>query len=37
MFGCAPSPAVITAMARKIAGFISPAIDAIARALARPI
>ena len=34
MFGCAPSPAVITAMARKIAGFISPAIDAIARALA---
>jgi transposase len=33
MFGCAPSPAVIAAMARKIAAFISPAIDAIIKAL----
>ena len=34
MFGCAPSPAVIAAMARKIAGLVSPAIDAIIKALA---
>jgi transposase len=33
MFGCAPSPAVLAAMARKIAAFISPAIDAIIKAL----
>jgi transposase len=33
MFGCAPSAAVIAAAARKIAGFISPALDAITRAL----
>jgi len=33
MFGCAPSPGAIAAMARKIAGFISPAIDAIVKAL----
>jgi transposase len=34
LFGCAPSPAVIAAMARKIAGLVSPAIEVIARALA---
>ena len=33
MFGCAPSPAVIAVAARKIAAFISPAIDAIIKAL----
>jgi transposase/uncharacterized coiled-coil protein SlyX len=33
MFGCAPSPAVIAAMARKIAGRIAPALDAIIKAL----
>jgi transposase len=33
MFGCAPSPAVIAAMAGKIAGIIAPAIDAIVKAL----
>jgi transposase len=33
MFGCAPSPAVIAAMARKVAAFICPAIDAIIKAL----
>jgi transposase len=33
MFGCAPSPAVIAAMARKIAGCIAPALDAISKAL----
>jgi transposase len=33
MFGCAPSPAVIAAAARKIAAFISPALDAITKAL----
>src|SRR5208282_3986275 len=33
MFGCAPSPAVIAAMARKIAGCIAPALDAIIKAL----
>jgi transposase len=33
MFGCAPSPAVIAAMARKIAALIFPAIDAIIEAL----
>jgi len=33
MFGCAPSPAVISTAARKIAAFISPAIDAIVTAL----
>jgi transposase len=33
MFGCAPSAAVIAAAARKIAAFISPALDAITTAL----
>ena len=33
MFGCVPSPSVIAAMARKIAAFVSPAIDAIITAL----
>ena len=33
MFGCAPSPAAVAAMARKIAGFIAPAIDVIVKAL----
>jgi transposase len=33
MFGCSPSPGAITAMARKIAGFISPVLDAIVKAL----
>ena len=33
MFGCAPSPGVIAAMARKIAGIIAPAIDVIVKAL----
>jgi hypothetical protein len=32
-FGCTPSPAVIAVAARKIAAFISPAIDAIIKAL----
>jgi transposase len=34
MVGVAPSPAVIAAMARKIAGLVSPAIGVIVRALA---
>jgi hypothetical protein len=34
MFGCAPSPAVIAVAARRIAAFVSPAIDAIIKALA---
>jgi transposase len=34
MFGCAPSPGVIAQMARKIAAFISPALDVIVKALA---
>ena len=34
MFGCAPSPGALAAMARKIAGLIAPALDAIVRALA---
>jgi transposase len=33
MFGCSPSPSVIAAMARKIAGCIAPALDAIIKAL----
>ena len=33
MFGCAPSPGAIAAMAAKIAGIIAPAIDAIVKAL----
>jgi transposase len=33
MFGCAPAPAALAAMAKKTAGIISPAIDAIVRAL----
>ncbi len=33
MFGCAPSPAVIAAMAKKAAGFIAPALDSIIKAL----
>ncbi len=33
MSGCAPSPAVIAGMAKKIAGLVAPALDAIIRAL----
>jgi transposase len=33
MFGCAPSPAALAAMARKIAAFITPALDVIIKAL----
>ncbi|MGH3201488.1 MAG: IS66 family transposase [Streptosporangiaceae bacterium] len=33
MFGCAPSPAVIASMAKKIAGCIAPALDQIIKAL----
>ena len=33
MFGCAPSAGALAAMTRKIAGIISPALDAITRAL----
>jgi transposase len=33
MFGCAPSPGTLTAMARKIAAFIAPAADVIVREL----
>jgi transposase len=33
MFGCAPSAAAIASMAKKTAGFIGPAIDAIIKAL----
>ncbi|MGE5288143.1 MAG: IS66 family transposase, partial [Micromonosporaceae bacterium] len=33
MFGCAPSPGVIAAAARKIAGFIAPTLDVIVKAL----
>ena len=33
MFGCAPSPAVIAAAAKKIAAFIQPAVSAIVTAL----
>ena len=33
MFGCAPSPAVIASMAKKIAGCIAPALDTIVKAL----
>jgi transposase len=33
IFGCAPSPGVIATMARKIAGCIAPALDAIIKAL----
>ena len=33
MFGCAPSPATLAAMTRKIAGLIGPALEAIVRAL----
>ena len=33
MFGCAPSPGAIAAMAAKVAGIITPAVDAIAGAL----
>ena len=33
MFGCAPSPAVIAAAARKIAALVTPAVDAIIKAL----
>ncbi len=33
MFGCAPAPAGVSAMARKIAGFTSPALKAIIEAL----
>ena len=33
MFGCEPSPGAIAAMARKIAAFVSPAAEAIVKAL----
>ena len=33
MFGCAPSPGAVASMAKKIAGFVSPAIDAVVKAL----
>jgi transposase len=33
MFGCCPSPAVIAAMAKKIAGCIAPALDKIVKVL----
>jgi transposase len=33
MFGCVPSPAVIAAAARKIGALVSPAVDAIIKAL----
>lgn len=33
MFGCTPSAAVIAAMAKKIAGLVAPALDAIVKAL----
>ena len=33
MFGCAPSPGAIAQMARKIAAFVSPALDAIVKGL----
>jgi transposase len=33
MFGCAPAPATLAAMAKKTAAIISPAIDAVVRAL----
>ena len=33
MFGCAPSPAAVAGMTRKIAGLIAPALDVIVRAL----
>jgi transposase len=33
MFGCAPAPAALTAMASKLAGAVSPAVDAITKAL----
>jgi transposase len=33
MFGCAPSPGAVAAMARKIAAFVAPALDEIIRAL----
>ena len=35
MFGCEPSPAVIAAAAKKIAAAVSPALDAIIKALLR--
>jgi transposase len=35
MFGCAPSPSVIASMAARIAAFVSPAIDAVVKALIR--
>lgn len=33
MFGCAPAPAAVSAMAKNIAGFASPALEAIIEAL----
>ncbi|MGH3194015.1 MAG: IS66 family transposase [Streptosporangiaceae bacterium] len=33
MFGCKPSPAVVAAMAKKIAALLSPALDTILKAL----
>lgn len=33
LFGCQPSPSVISAMARKIAGIVAPAVDTIVKAL----
>ena len=33
MFGCAPAPSAVSAMAKKIAGIVSPALEAIIEAL----
>jgi transposase len=33
MFGCAPSPGAVAAMARKIAAFVAPALEEIVKAL----
>ena len=35
MFGCAPSPAALAAMTRKIAGIIAPSLEAVVKALVR--
>ena len=35
MFGCAPSPAAIAAMAKKVAAFAGPALDVIVAALVK--
>ena len=33
MFGCAPAPAALASMTRKIAGLLAPALDAVVKAL----